>query len=224
MSKELIQKNQIILLPNSYYALYSETNGFFNPKVVFDHCFYIDGKWKGLGFHSPESQTLYTSFVKFLNSGFSKDRSYYRFYVHNSTCITIIKAIHHLVPQKISILKPYPISFYPNLSVEEWIKMSNEGAGIGKLEFGNQLGLMDVGKLNSIRVEKFILNGNYLSFILSNQERVNYEVSEEEYIFIRDFIKMSFLVFLPSMINRICFEINSDTSCIETAIERGWIK
>ena len=88
----------------------------------------------------------------------------------------------------------------------------------------NQLGLNDVGQLNNMSVNKFVLNGTFLKFILANQEKVYLEITEEEYIFIRDFIKMSFLVFLPSMVNRICFEIKSDTSCIETAIERGWIQ
>lgn len=223
MPKELILKEQINLLPNSYYALYSETKGFFNPKTVFDHCFYIGGKWRGLGWHSLESQELYTSFVKFLNSGFSKDRSFYRDYVNNTTCITIIKAIHNLVPQTIEVSNPILHSLVPFVSQKDWFKMQG-GVRFGRLEFWNQLGLNDVGQLNNMSVNKFVLNGTFLKFILANQEKVYLEITEEEYIFIRDFIKMSFLVFLPSMVNRICFEIKSDTSCIETAIERGWIQ
>ena len=217
MSKELIEKKQIHLLPNSYYALYSETKGFFNPKVNYDHCFYIGGEWRGLGFYGPDSHELYTSFVKLLNSGFSKKSSFYRNYVHNSTCMTIVKAIHHLVPHKITYYTPQPIVINGQIT-------TYDGKSFWILEFWNQLGLNDVGQLNNMRVHKFVLNGTNLTFILSNQEKVDLKITEEEYIFIRDFIKMSFLVFLPSMVHRICFEINSDTSCIETAIERGWIQ
>lgn len=224
MSKELILKYQINLLPNSYYALYSEVKGFFNPKVIFYHSFYIGGEWHGLLPHSLETQNLYTSFVTFLNSGFNQGSSFYRTYVHNKTCLTIIKAIHHLVPQNIHVLNPFIRSLHPNVSINDWFTKIEGGAKFGILQFGNQLDLKDVGQLNSIRVSKFILNGENVTFLLSNQEKVFFQISQEEYIFIRDFIKMSFLVFLPSMIRRICFEINSDTSCIDIAIERGWIK
>ena len=224
MAKECILKYQINLLPNSYYAVYSEVKGFFNPTVVFNHAFYIDGQFHGLGFHSLESENLNTSFVTFLNSGFRKDKSFYRHYVHNSTCITIIKAIHNLVPQEIQILNPFVSSLHPNVSINDWFTKIEGRALFGRIQFGNQLRLNDVGQLNSKRVDKFIINRPNVTFILSNQERVFFEITDEEFDFIRDFIKMSFLVFLPSMAYRSFFEINSDTSCIETAIERGWIK
>ena len=200
MANRTSKKYYINQIPNTYYASYEEVSGFFNTHIKKDHAFYINGKYHGLGFYDFEKFKLYTSFVEFLNGRFSEEREFYLKYSTNERCKMILNAIHLLVPHK------FEHADIPSVST---------------FEFANILFLKKSGLLYGKSVNRFIIHTylSYVEFFLEGNEYYRIDLTKEECKFIIDYIRMSFLFFLPKSAERIYFEIMSDNESIEKVFD-----
>ena len=200
MANRTSKKYYINHIPNTYYAVYEEVSGLFNTQIEKDHAFYINGKYHGLGFYDFEKFKLHTSFVEFLNSRLSEKRDFYLKYSSNDKCKLILNAIHLLAPQKIEHADIPSVSTF---------------------EFTNRLYLNKSGQLYGKSVNRFIIHTylSYVEFFLVSSEYYRIDLTREECKFIIDYIKMSFLHFLPKSAERIYFEIMSDNDSIEKVFD-----
>lgn len=200
MANRTSKKYYINYIPNTYYAVYEEVSGFLNIQIKKDHAFYINGKYHGLGFYDFDKFKLYTSFVNFLNIKFSEEREFYHKYSANDKCKLILNSIHLLAPQK------FEHADIPSVST---------------FEFTNRLYLKKSGQLNGKSVNRFIIHTclSYVEFFLADNEYCRIDLTKEECKFIIDYIKMSFLYFMPKSAERIYFEIMSDNDSIEKVFD-----
>ena len=59
-------------VPNTYYSV-RKTEKFFSSKIKYDHCWYINGQWLGLGLHDHKKEEFNKNFVDFLNKEINND-------------------------------------------------------------------------------------------------------------------------------------------------------
>lgn len=201
MAINIIKKQEVERIPNTYYCVYEETSGLFNLKSTIHHSFTVNGIYHGIGFYSPKSENLYCSFGSLLNKRLVKGSSFYREYSQDPKIRELIQAINNQIPKSLS---PCGFTYY---------------------EFWNHPAF-PAGKNQNKVVDSFIFSSVLfdITFIFADKTRTSVKLSYEEYAFIYDFIVVSFLENLPKMAHQMYFRIISDMGCIEKAIEKGWIR
>lgn len=187
-------------LPNTFY-LVTKTEHFFSSKVEYDHAWYINNNWKGLGFHNANIEELNRKFVAFLNEPIYNTSIHIKEILSRSHMRQILEYLKHLVPTYIM----FGYSF---------------ALGVGIHNLHNQF--------QGLEIETVNINYGNIPFIeiipinASTFQRYRIGITEEERNCLIDFIRLSYLVELPRLTKKTDFYLNVNLNILDEAKVLGF--
>ncbi len=192
----------ITRINNTYYQVSVESSFFSKDK--YDHCLYINGIWKGLGYYNDESKLFWINFVKELNAPFSVTASALKRRMLSDKIKLVLNMINNLAITK-NIVKYYN-SYYVNL----W---TFKNADMGKVYHVNDK--YEIEKITITKERCFVFAGKHEYYIFWDKE--------DDFKYLIEFVRLYFLTHLPQLAHKREFFITNDTTCIDIAVSKGWI-
>ena len=202
-------------LSNTYYEV-SKTTSFWSSNVKYNHYFYVNGYHHGIGAYSQHENILWTNFVEFLNhTCFFTLSSYYTEYFNRPIVQWFLKLIDGYTFKDI-----YAdiMSFTFRDCLPGAFKQID---GVSKVE--------DVGIMPNKRTHCDVLapmSAKYYSVvdatIYINGSKYR-EISGEDFRAIIAIVQLSFLCYLPKMVNSMFFTFHNDPSIIDIGKQKKWL-
>lgn len=188
-------------LPNTDY-LVKKTEKFFSSKVTYDHEWYINNQWKGMGYHNPKEEELNINFVWFLNERIFHSASTIKSVLSAPHMLEVLSYLYHLSPSFIMPGFSFTLRDVWGTSNCKYQGLIIESVSI---------------KLGDYPFLEIIPTNATSTF---NRYRVGITSEERECLI--DFIRLSYLVELPRLIRKTAFFLNNNLSILDEAKALGY--
>ena len=211
MAETKYTKYPVKKLDNTYYQLV-QTKSFLSNKI--EHSFYVNGKKINIGNYSPEKMLYWTSFVEFLNQNCFTSSLYFTEAFNRPIVQWFIELIDGYTLSDISTIMSFK---FKHCSPEPYKQIE----GISYVEYvsimPNNRKHCDVLANMKTKYDSVI---NAYIFINGNKYR---EISGDDFRAIIAIVQLSFLCFLPQMINSLFFTFHNHQSIIGFAKRKQWL-
>lgn len=198
-------------LENTYYQLV-EKSGFWSNKV--EHFFFINGRSHNIGQYCPEKLLYWTSFVEFLNQNSFCSASYFTEAFNRSSVQWFLKLIDGYALNNIGTIMSFKFmhcSLDPYKSVEGVSCVQSVTIMPNNRTYCDVLANARV-QYDSVKDATIYINGNSYR-----------EVSGDDFRAIVAIVQLSFLCFLPQMVDSLFLTFHNHRSIIDYGKRKQWL-